>query len=333
MKTITINYLLLCLFTLFSLSLTAQQVPDGTVVTLQNCGTGEFLTAAASGSAVTMSPTAGGEATEWTFEQNANGDYNIDSQIPTGVSGRGILRAQGSNVISTNISPGSARSTDGDKSFEIVYDAANNTYRFRNLNGTDRFMNIDENGAIIVSNVPATNLTSVWKAAPVALPLDFVSFKAQNNKAGTQLSWEIANEVDNDYFEVLKSNEANEFQSIGRVENATGQAYYQFLDQQVANQTSFYKIKQVDFDGTFSYSEVIMSISSNVESLTTYPNPVRQNENFTIDSPDGAEYQIFNSEGKLLTSGTQRTIRMDLGRGVYFIKQNGSAKVGRFIVQ
>ncbi len=165
----------------------------------------------------------------------------------------------------------------------------------------------------------------------VPLPLDFISFKAQNITAGTQLNWEIANEVNNNYFEILKGNDLNEFQSIGRVKNETGQNYYQFLDRQVSNQTSYYKIKQVDFDGKFSFSKII-SVKSKVESMALYPNPVRQNEDFTIESESQQGYQIFNSSGMLLKSGTEKTIKMDLEKGVYFLKQNHNSEIKRFIV-
>lgn len=135
-----------------------------TVVTLQNCGTGEFLTAAASGINVTMSAAAGTPATEWTYELNANGLYNIDSQLPSTDSGRGILRAKGTGeVVSTNFSP---TRTDNDKSWTIEYNAANDTYRFKN--GTRYLYDNPTTGTVTAtSNIPAVDLNSVWKAVPL----------------------------------------------------------------------------------------------------------------------------------------------------------------------
>ena len=63
-----------------------------------------------------------------------------------------------------------------------------------------------------------------------------------------------------------------------------------------------------------------------------YPNPVRQNGYLTIKSESREGYQIFNLQGMLLKSGTEKTIKMDLAKGAYFLKQNNSSKAERFIV-
>jgi len=82
-------------------------------------------------------------------------------------------------------------------------------------------------------------------------------------------------------------------------------------------------------------TDVILSLDDTdfkVESLAVYPNPVRQNENFTIESESQQGYQIFNLQGMLVKSGSEKTIRMDLEKGVYFVKQNNSSTAKRFIV-
>jgi len=299
---------------------------------LINVETGQFLTAAA-GSAQPVTMSASGEAqnTRWTFVESG-AYYNIDSQSESG--GTGILRAPGANfsggayrVVSTTKAPPAA---DTDKTWTLFYDETTDTYRFESRT-SGRFLYQNPDGTITHSLAPATDNRSVWQAMPcsAALPLDFITFKAENVKTGTQLTWVVDNQVDNNYFEILKGDDLDEFQSIGRVEDEAGQNDYQFLDQQMANQTSYYKIKQVDFDGTFSFSKII-SIEPGFAPLVLYPNPVRQNEDFTIESQEG--YQIFDSNGVLLRSGTEKTIKMDLQRGVYFLKQNNSSKVRRFIV-
>ena len=304
------------------------------VVRLQNCATGQYLTAAGGSSQpVTMSASGAAQNTHWTLVESG-AYHNIDSESVTG--GTGILRAPGVNaatgayvIVSTLKAP---PATDTDKTWTIHYDENNDTYRFESRTA-GRFLYDNPDGTVTHTTVPATDNRSVWKAVSIntILPLDFISFKAQNKNTGTQLNWEIANEVNNNYFEILKSNGINEFQSIGRVENETGQKHYQFLDYELANQTSYYKIKQVDFDGRFSFSQII-SVKSNAdfEPLTLYPNPVRQNEDFTIESQQG--YQIFDSKGMLLKSGTEKTIKMDLEKGIYFLKQNHSSQVEKFIV-
>lgn len=72
-------------------------------------------------------------------------------------------------------------------------------------------------------------------------------------------------------------------------------------------------------------------VEENLESFL-YPNPVRQNEYLTLESKSQEGYQIFNLQGMLLKSGTDKTILMDLAKGVYFLKQDKNSKVERFIV-
>ena len=318
------TYLLICCFTLFSLGLTAQGVfPDDTgIYRLQNCATNEYLTA---GNPPTMS-TATDVTTEWQIIQVSPGVYNIDGQV-TG-TGRGVLRATSSNtpIIGTNLAP---PQTGGDKTWTITYDAGTDSYTFTHVNGTNRDLTIGTGGDVVVNN--SDDAASQWKVVSAVLPLDFVGFKAQNTKTGTQLNWEVDNVVNNSHFEILKGNNPDEFQSIGRLEEVNGQKHYQFLDRQITNQTVYYKLKQVDLDGKFSFSKIVSVKSSlDFEPLVIYPNPVGQSETFTIESEQG--YQIFNSKGMLLKSGTEKTIKMDLEKGVYFIKQNDSSEVKRFIV-
>ena len=317
------------------------EIPDntgGTVsedcVNLINVETGQFLTAASGSSQpVTMSASGVAQNTHWTLVES--GVYiNIDSQSESG--GTGILRAPGANfsggayrVVSTTKPPPAA---DTDKTWTLFYDETSDTYRFESRT-SGRFLYQNPDGTITHSTAAATDNRSVWRAVPcgaAVLPLDFISFKAQNKKTGTQLSWKVDNQVDNSHFEILKSNDLNDFQSIGRVEDEVGQNDYQFLDRQITNHTNYYKIKQVDFDGRFSFSEIII-VEPRSESLLLYPNPVGQNQDLTIESQEG--YQIFNLQGMLLRSGTERTIKMDLKKGVYFLKENNSSKVKRFVVQ
>jgi hypothetical protein len=74
------------------------------------------------------------------------------------------------------------------------------------------------------------------------------------------------------------------------------------------------------------------NIEADFASLTIYPNPVRQNEYLTIESESQPAYQIFNLQGMLVKSGTEKTIKMDLEKGIYFLRQNNSSQVERFIV-
>ena len=308
-------------------------IPPNGVIHLKNVESGEFLTAG--GGAVlpvTMSNSGENQNTNWTVVKSGL-FYNIDSESVTG--GTGILRAPGAAgpegpyvIVSTLTDP---PNSDTDKTWTVHYDETTDTYRFESRTA-GRFLYQNADGTVTHSIAPATDNRSVWEAIPEGLlPLDFISFEAINQNTGTQLNWEVTNVVNNNYFEILKSNDINEFQSIGRVENIRGENHYQFLDHQMAKQISYYKVKQVDFDGKFSFSKVI-SVTTKVESSVLSPNPVQQNEYLTIESESQRGYQIFNMQGILVKSGMKNTVQMDLEKGIYFLKQNNSSNVQRFIV-
>ena len=327
MKNINLNFLLICCFTLFSFCLTAQPLTDGTLVFIKNCETGEYLTGGSD--PTTSAGTPGALNTQWAIVPNTTGGFNIDSQIPTS-PGSGVLRAEGNgNVIGTNFTPNSTGSNANDKKWTITYDPTAMTYIFKRV-GNSRSLRANAAGTPVSTEDSDGSAPFKWKLESVTpLPLDFISLKAQNKKSGTQLTWEIANEVNNSHFEILKGNDLNDFQSIGSIENESGQELYQFLDRRATNQTSYYKIKQVDFDGKFSFSKII-SVKSDAQPVVLYPNPVQQDQEFTIESKNG--YQIFNSTGMLVRTGTENTIRMDLEKGIYFLIDNNSSNGKRFIV-
>ena len=336
MKNATFNYFLACCFTVLSLSVIAQPLTDGMPVFIQNCDTGEYLNVGpdlpTSGTDPNTVPTSGPLETQWAIIANSSGGFNIDGQVVNPAQGRGVLRATGTgDVIGTNISPGTTGSNGGDKRWTITYDAATMKYSFKRV-GNTRSLRANAAGASVTTEVDDGSDAFKWTVAPVAVaPLDFAAFKAQDTKAGTQLTWEVSNVVNNSHFEILKGTNADEFQSIGRVEEVKDQKHYEFLDRQIASQTVYYKLKQVDLDGKISFSKMISVKSSlDYKPLVLYPNPVGQNEYITVESQQG--YQIFNSKGMLLKSGTEKRVKMDLEKGIYYIKQNESSEVKRFIV-
>lgn len=126
-----------------------------------------------------------------------------------------------------------------------------------------------DNDAYYISSVDGTNTT---------LPIELVDFTADVINDEVELRWTTASELNNEYFTVERSSSGEIFASIGKVNGrgTTTQAHsYDLLDPHPLNGRSYYRLKQTDFDGTFSYSKII---SINYEGPTTavlnvYPNP------------------------------------------------------------
>ena len=147
-------------------------------------------------------------------------------------------------------------------------------------------------------------------SAAFILPVELTYFSANIDKnEHVQLDWQTASEINSDYFEIERSyeNTANKFEIIGRVA-AAGETYsrtdYAFLDENpAANQTIYYRLKQVDFDGKTSYS-TIQSVKMEEATLSLFPNPMRAGETLSFDY-QGEEnsilqVQISNLAGQIV---------------------------------
>lgn len=168
-----------------------------------------------------------------------------------------------------------------------------------------------------------------------ALPVELIHFaaKAIDNKA-IQLDWKTASEINNTGFEIERSVDGIEFSAIGWVDgNGTSlnENTYQYLDNQAnINQRYYYRLKQIDTDGTFSYSMVQTAIiSKKGGNILVYPNPV--SDKLTINTEEvlleknDIVFYLINSLGQVLSvssiNAAQTTVSVEhLPSGVYFYK-------------
>ena len=167
------------------------------------------------------------------------------------------------------------------------------------------------------------------------LPIELVSFEADCEGDDVLISWSTASEKDNDYFTIEKSSDGVLFESIGIVEgagNSSNLINYSFIDDSRMTQTSYYRVKQTDFDGQFTYSSISAINCSSVDDVSIYPNPF--SNSFTIDIGAGLsgpiEISIVDNIGRLVHNQTIKTksehiklsVGSELSTGVYFVKVN-----------
>lgn len=106
------------------------------------------------------------------------------------------------------------------------------------------------------------------------LPLRFVSFSVINKPHWVDLQWETADEVNTSHFVIERSADARSWTSIGQIisRNTTGQHIYGTKDSLPMNGWNYYRLKQVDNDGRFSYSQTL-SVNRKTETVKRFPNP------------------------------------------------------------
>ncbi|MEM9836692.1 MAG: hypothetical protein AAF828_09330, partial [Bacteroidota bacterium] len=135
------------------------------------------------------------------------------------------------------------------------------------------------------------------------LPVTFNEFTAQRrNDRAVKLYWTTAAEYNNRYFEVQRSSNGRSFQAIGETEgNGTveGISAYDFIDPSPLAGSNYYRLKQIDFDGGYAYSEVrLVNMEASTELPKVFPNPVR--DQLSLKSFTGGEVQIFDLSGRQL---------------------------------
>ncbi|RKY99822.1 MAG: hypothetical protein DRQ13_01580 [Ignavibacteriae bacterium] len=190
----------------------------------------------------------------------------------------------------TNVPPAEIifRNQSPDYGCAVIYDAT--TYK---TIGTSF-----EFGGLTDASSPSTKLELMTKITDFfslsIIPVELISFNAEVDENGIVLKWETATELNNSGFEIEKSTDSRTFEKIGQINGkgtTTEKQEYIYIDGSIVsgNGKVFYRLKQIDFDGTSEYSDVIevdYSLIPKVFSLSqNYPNPFNPTTTIKFDIP------------------------------------------------
>lgn len=177
-------------------------------------------------------------------------------------------------------------------------------------------------------------------ACAIILPVELLSFTAERNGNTSLLNWETASEENNDYFNIERLNAIGEFENIGRVDgngSTSMHSYYTFTDEAPLTGVNYYRLKQFDFNGHFSYSEiraVTFEEESNFSATAFYAN---LQLSYTLTGTEGeTNISVYATDGKLVSEthseSPQGQLPLPSATGVYCIvftnaKGNATQKV------
>jgi|GEM_PF-6326116 len=138
------------------------------------------------------------------------------------------------------------------------------------------------------------------------LPVELTDFSTKCNVASVTLSWSTATETNNDYFTIEKSINAEDWVPVGIVDgagNSNELINYEFEDAEPMSGTSYYRLKQTDFDGKFEYfGPVTVNCDEGANGIIAYPNPAQENV-LVVGSQDvAAEIYLCDLTGRIITS-------------------------------
>ena len=174
--------------------------------------------------------------------------------------------------------------------------------------------------------------TATTTVDDIVVPVKLSSFTARKQQETVQLYWSTEQEINSKLFIVERSFNGSKWNEIGRVNAAGNSAFkinYTAADLHPAKGINYYRLKQIDVDGNFEYSEIRSVYFGNDVNIVLVPNPAV--DKVTLYLPGNstvADIHIYNLEGRLLKriSTDQESVQINISafsKGIYMIKING----------
>lgn len=253
----------------------------------------------------------------------------------------------GDMVITFENYPESGADADGWITFQIIIKQSGNIKIQYNNSGTSFNLNI---GTVGIENSDGTKgilyrhrqyggavfsstLAVEFGLNSSALPVELSSFTAEILNAGVvKLNWTTETEVDNYGFGVERALSSHTnlqpWKSIGFVEghgNSNSPKHYSFLDKNLSAEKYSYRLKQIDTDGDFEYSNIIevdFGLPDKFALNQNYPNPFNPNTNiqFAIPQSSFVTLEVFNTLGEMV----EILVSEELNIGTYNYDWNAS---------
>ena len=348
MKT-TLLPLLALLFTIFSFTASAQTSPcpagcdtDPLCVMEDNCFRFEYFGAVDQGNGTTQLKFKIFNASRFPFEHVM---FELPGQNLPAVSPTASYISRYHYSVQNTFNDSLIKFT-GLNTATFRYDQADifrytvNTAEF--TNGNNSTIEIVAKAGILVGTV-TFNLEECEDMIIEPLPVELSAFKGAASSTGIALSWNTASEKNNDFFSIQHSTDGRNFESAGYVKGngTTSSAHsYSFNHNNPVAGKNYYRLKQVDLDGTTAYSSVIVVEAKDVKAaalaLSVFPNPTQGEINIRLEkgmnASEVAKVMITDLNGRTIISEEIRggqDLKLNLGSklkaGMYLVKVQSGA--------
>ena len=247
---------------------------------------------------------------------NGSGEYYFDLFTLAGTAGGG---GGSSTFLGTEATEGlgaSPANSDNTKGFEVTIAKTAIGYTsgdvkvFAAYTGESGYLNNQfltpagsgqgayTNSAVNFNSEPPNPVT----ITAASLPVEFTKFSATPHQKEIALNWQTATEKNNSHFEVEQSTDGKNYRTIGEVAGAGTTLEvqnYEFMDANPAKGMNYYRLKQVDWNGDFEYSDVAAVEFSSDLNAQFFPNPVKNELTINTTAQDVSIF-VYNMTGQLV---------------------------------
>ena len=247
-------------------------------------------------SSISWTSTGTGTPETWIIPSGLTAVINSNTTLTDTLRVLGVLEFR-SNVTLTMATNGYIELSSGGK---VTGGSGNSNIIF----GTTGSFTGPWNGSGVNSGPSFAHRTTNGFVTGSAVPVTWSSFTVETNDLFNTLKWSTASELNNSHFEIERSAGEDCFESIGEISGSgTKQSlsHYSFTDHYPPTMTTYYRIKQVDFNGEFDYSVIIKAKSPLKNSvIKVSPNFLSQQEKdlYISNVTENTQYYLINSIGK-----------------------------------
>jgi Bacterial lectin/Secretion system C-terminal sorting domain/N-terminal domain of BNR-repeat neuraminidase len=170
-------------------------------------------------------------------------------------------------------------------------------------------------------------------APSLILPIELANFSVNCQDGIRKVGWTTYSEISNDYFTIERSVDGINFEELGTVlgaGNSNTLLNYSWIDSAPLQSTSYYRLKQTDFNGEYSYSDLSASTCKITGGINIYPNPSTGTFTFEyISEEENLIIEIYNMAGQLVQQKAFNNLPLGISRkeidlgtidnGVYFV--------------
>lgn len=181
--------------------------------------------------------------------------------------------------------------------------------------------------------IAATHGKGIFKGALFSgiLPVDIISFTGDILTNANKLQWKVGQEISVSHYELERSNDGNYFQKIATV-RANNSINYRYDDAVSDGTTYYYRLKTVDNDGTFQYSDIVYLRRASKAGFRVMNNPFNGNitMQFSLAQSSKGQINLYNTEGKLIR---HESLNMTSGQFTYEISGLSGLPNGAYFIE